>query len=336
MEVQRSFRASDVQESIEEDMPSERTVRDTLNAMVSLGFLEKEGGAGRSPLVYYPRETTPVQDVSGYSPRESNQSGTIPYPGSKDHLAEWIIATMPTHDTYVEVFGGAAGVLFSKPRSKYEIYNDINDDLTQFFQVLRDRTDDLAEWLQAVPYSRSQYESWVADFHQGIRPDNPIERAGQFFSLRYMQYLGVSNTPNGFKTRAKRSPARTFNNAKQRLHAVADRFKQVIIENRDYRKILSKYDDTSVDVLFYADPPYIGSEQHYVDEFDHSDFVDCLKAVDSDWIVSYTTIPEGLEDFTVLERQDRHRMRRSSDDVSERLICNFDPDDRTLFRDTID
>ncbi|MBV0924746.1 DNA adenine methylase [Halomicroarcula limicola] len=271
--------------------------------------------------------------MGGYTPRKSNQSGTIPYPGSKDHLAGWIIDTMPIHDTYVEVFGGAAGVLFSKPRSKYEVYNDINDDLTQFFKILRDRPDDLAEWLQAVPYSRSQYESWVSEFYQGTRPDDPVERAGRYFSLRYMQYLGVSNNPNGFKTRAKRSPARTFDNAKKRLHTLSDRFQQVTIEHRDYREVLSKYDDTSVDVLFYADPPYVDSEQHYLGDFDHDDFVDCLRAVENDWIVSYSTIPQGLEEYTVLEQRNHHRMCRNSDDVRERLICNFDPDKRALFEE---
>jgi DNA invertase Pin-like site-specific DNA recombinase len=101
------------------------------------------------------------------------------------------IDQMPDHDTYVEVFGGSAGVLYNKPRSKYEIYNDSNDDLTQFFRVLRNQPEELAKWLQKVPYSRSQYEEWVDEFYAGIRPDDPIIRAGRFFALRYMQYTGL-------------------------------------------------------------------------------------------------------------------------------------------------
>lgn len=331
IEVQRSFRAAEVREVIEADPPSERTVQNTLDAMESLNLLRSEGGTGRAPRIYYPREIDPPQDVGGYTPRKGHQSGTIPYPGAKDHLAEWIIDTMPVHDTYVEVFGGSAGVLFGKPRSKYEIYNDLNDDLTQFFKVIRDRPDDLAEWLQSVPYSRSQYKGWVTEFYNGVRPDDPIERAGRFFSLRYMQYLGVADSPNGFKARAKRSPARTFDNAKQRLHTLATRFNQVTIENQHYHEILSKYDDTSIDVLFYADPPYDGSEDRYSADFDRDDFFNCLQTVDNDWIVSCSTVPDGFEEYTILERQERHRMRRDSDNVGERLICNFDPDERESF-----
>ncbi|WP_224333516.1 DNA adenine methylase [Haloprofundus halobius] len=303
--------------------------------MESLGFLESDGGRGRAPRVFYPVEADPAVETPGYTPRASNQSGTFPYPGSKSHLSRWIVDVMPTHDTYVEVFGGSAGVLYNKPNSKYEVYNDVNDDLTQFFTVLRDRPDDLAEWLQTVPYSRTQYNTWVEEFYAGHRPDDAIERAGRFFSLRYMQSLGVSNAPNGFKVRAKRSPARTFDNAKRRIPELADRFRDVTIENQHYREILTGYDDSSVDVLFYADPPYIGSEDHYNTEFDHEDFVDCLREVDGDWIVSYSTIPDGLEDYTVVEHQSQHRMRRGSGAIDEHLVCNFDPADRLSFRATI-
>lgn len=268
---------------------------------------------------------------SGYTPRKSTQSGTFPYPGAKGGISDWIVDLMPAHDTYVEVFGGAAGVIYNKPRSKYEIYNDHSEDLTQFFTVLRDRPDDLSEWLQSVPYSRAQYEQWVAEFYNGVRPDDPIARAGRFFSLRYMQFLGIASSPNGFKTRARRSPARTFDNARKRLHSLARRFSQVTIESQDYKEILEKYDDSAVDVLYYADPPYVGGEDQYNGEFDHDVFVDCLREIENDWMVSCSTIPDGLSEFTIVEQQSRHRMTRSSDGVSERLVCNFDPAERPAF-----
>jgi len=302
--------------------------------MVELDLLKSEGGAGSAPRRYYPQQPELTGVSSGYSPRESTQSGSFPYPGSKGGIAEWIVESMPTHDTYVEVFGGSAGVLFSKPRSKYEIYNDHNEDLTQFFTVLREQPDELSEWLQSVPYSRSQYEDWVAEYYNGLREDDPIERAGRYFSLRYMQFLGIASSANGFKTRARRSPARTFDNARNRLHTLANRFDQVTIENQDYQSMLASYDTTAVDVLFYLDPPYIDGENQYAGEFDHAAFVDCLHDIKSDWMVSFSQIPDGLKEYTRLEQQSRHRMQRSSPAVSERLVCNFDPTERTPFVDS--
>lgn len=302
--------------------------------METLDLLGSEGGTGSAPRQYYPQDPGPAEVSSGYTPRKSSQSGTFPYPGGKGGISDWIVDTMPDHDTYVEVFGGAAGVIYNKPRSKYEIYNDHNEDLTQFFTVLRDRPDELSEWLQSVPYSRAEYEQWVAEFYNGVRPDDPIARAGRFFSLRYMQFLGIASTANGFKTRARRSPARTFDNARKRIHSLARRFDQVTVESQDYQAILERYDDSAVDVLFYADPPYVGGEDQYKGEFDHDVFVDSLRDIENDWMVSCSTIPEGLSEFTVVEQQSRHRMTRSSDEVSEKVVCNFDPEERSAFAST--
>lgn len=331
MEYQRSFTADQIQDAIDEDSPSKRTIRDTLDAMEQLGFLSSTGGSGRAPREFFALQPTSPIDPGGYSSRQVSRSGTIPYPGGKTQLAEWVIGTMPAHDTYVEVFGGGAGVLFNKPRSTYEIYNDTDDDLTQFFATVRDRCDELASWLQTVPYSRSLYEEWVTEFYDGVRPDDPIERAGRFFTLRHMQYAGVSSTANGFKTRARRSPARTFDNARKQLHSLAERFAQVTIENMDYREIFEIYDDSSAEVLFYLDPPYAATENHYSGEFDNESLIDCLSEVQNDWILSCKDVPEQLRNHPIREQSSRHRMKRGSGDVTERLVCNFDPSERSEF-----
>ncbi|MFC7028514.1 DNA adenine methylase [Halomicroarcula sp. GCM10025324] len=296
-----------------------------------MGFLRSEGGTGRAPRRFFPVETDPEVDPEGYSPRRITPSSTIPYPGSKGSLADWVISYIPTHDTYVEVFGGSAGVLINKPRSKYEIYNDINEDLTQFFRIVRNRPDDLAVWLQSVPYSRSQYEEWVEAFYEGVRPNDPVERAGRFFSLRYMQYAGVSSTANGFKTRSRRSPARTFDNARSQIQTLAERFHQVTIERNDYQEIFEIYDDSSVDVLFYVDPPYVDTENQYTGQFDHERFIETLHGVENDWILSCKTVPEAFTDHPIRERDSRHRMKRASGDVTEKLVFNFDPNSRDPF-----
>lgn len=71
---------------------------------------------------------------------------------------------MCSHDTCMEAIGGTAGILSDKLRPKYEIYNDYNEDMTQFLCVPRDCPDVLAEWLQTVLYLRAQYEEWVRTF----------------------------------------------------------------------------------------------------------------------------------------------------------------------------
>lgn len=238
---------------------------------------------------------------------------------------------MPAHDTYVEVFGGSAAVLLRKRKSKYEIYNEVNSDLTHFFRVLRNQTEALANWLQNVPYSREQYEKWVTEFYSGYRPDDDVERAGRYFSLRYMQYVGTTDSANGFKVRARRSPARSFANAKDRLDSLARRFDEVIIENRDWKDIIDTYDDPTVDVLFFLDPPYPDATMYYDKDFQHDDFLPALRSINNDWMLTYPDVPAVLDDYTILTQQSRSRMKRGSATSDVHLICNFNPENKSSF-----
>lgn len=264
--------------------------------------------------------------------RPDNQVSVFPYPGGKGRKSEFITERMPPHDCYVEVFGGSGAILYNKPESTHEVYNDINSDLVQFFQGLREQTEALEEWVRAVPYSREVYEEWVESYFAGHRPDDAVERAGRFFTLRYMQFAGDISMKNGFKVRAKRSPARTFDNGRARLQELAERFRQVTIENSDYADIFRRYDDGDVDVLFYCDPPYVGGEHYYGREFDHETFVDALADVESDWMVSYSDLPDGIGELGhVVARNRRHRMCRGSSDATEHLVCSFDPTETGQF-----
>ena len=62
----------------------------------------------------------------------------FPWIGGKKLLRSAILARFPPqHDRYVEVFGGAAWILFAKPPERHEIYNDYNSDLTNLFYAVK-------------------------------------------------------------------------------------------------------------------------------------------------------------------------------------------------------
>lgn len=89
--------------------------------------------------------------------------------GSKARLAPRIlllIASMP-HRVYVEPYAGSAAVLFAKPRSPVEIINDPDDQVVNFFRVLRDHPGALARACQLTPYARAEYEA-DATCHDGL------------------------------------------------------------------------------------------------------------------------------------------------------------------------
>lgn len=263
----------------------------------------------------------------------------FPYPGGKALLGSWIIEHFPQHKCYVEVFGGSAAVLVQKDKSHTEVYNDRDGDLVQFFKILRDREDELIDWLDQTPYAREQHQEWKEAFYDGERPDDPIERAGRFFYLRYSQYASKYRTASGFAGAAKRNKARKLRNATEDLHKFADRFRNVQIECLDYTEVFDRYD--TEDTFFYADPPYLdeGDDLYRHGEFDHEQFVDTLEDVDGKWAVSYQRLPERLKKYNVAEKgrsqfmNKQHNDETRSTEVTERLVMNCDAEEVGEFTD---
>lgn len=252
--------------------------------------------------------------------------GFFPYPGGKAQYAGWIIDHFPDHDCYVEVFGGGGGVLYHKPRSKIEVYNDLADEVWHFFDTFSRRPDDVVARLEDVYYAEPQYREWVDTI-----PEDPIDRAARFFFLRYSNW-GSKLDPAGFRRMKHRSVADQFRDAVETLPERAERLHGVTIENLDWSEAVDKYDGD--DTLFYLDPPYVDvGDDLYAHEgvFDHDAFIERLDDVDAYWVVSYDKLPDRLPDTldTVAERKTKNRVSNGQEDGSpertERLLMNYDP-----------
>lgn len=208
------------------------------------------------------------------------------YHGGKWRIAPWIIAQMPEHKAYVEVFGGAASVLLRKPRSTIEVYNDLDSQVFNFFRVLRDPAmrERLIELVDLTPFSREEFEL-------GHLPCEDMVEAARRFAVRTSMGHGTSSMDpsdsNGFRScdiRAGKAYAREWAGIPAAIAAAADRFRGVTIENLDYRKLLPKFEEP--DTLFYVDPPYPMSTRqnngkgyvHEMSDHDHRQLAWLLKA----------------------------------------------------------
>lgn len=56
MEFRRTSTAAEIRDAIDDNPPSKRTIRDTLDAMETKGFLNSTRGAGRAPREFHPAE----------------------------------------------------------------------------------------------------------------------------------------------------------------------------------------------------------------------------------------------------------------------------------------
>jgi DNA adenine methylase len=180
----------------------------------------------------------------------------FPYIGGKFYLAKKIISLFPQHKLYCEPCGGAANVLLNKPPSPIEVYNDLNQEVVNFFRVLRERKEELIEKLQLTPYSR-------AEFICCLEPSNdPVEQARRTFVKQTQGWAGVQRLTPGrwwashFKSlRGMPDAVSKFLSSLDNLENVAARFRTVQIECLPALEVIRRYDGE--DTLFYIDPPYL-------------------------------------------------------------------------------
>jgi DNA adenine methylase len=177
--------------------------------------------------------------------------------GGKWKLAPWIISHFPPHRVYVEPFGGAASVLMQKPRAYGEVYNDLDQEVVNLFRVLQDDTQarQLSEKLRLTPFARDEFEVGYLD------TDEPVERARRLVILCFMGFGSNGHnkaTRTGFRANSNRSgttPAHDWANYPDRLPAIIERLRGIVIENRDALEVMGQHD--SAETLHYVDPPYV-------------------------------------------------------------------------------
>lgn len=178
------------------------------------------------------------------------------YHGGKFRLAPWIISYFPSHDTYVEPFGGAASVLMQKPRSRAEIYNDLDSDIVNVMRVLRDKKQRklLEDALILTPYSREEFNNAY------LPTDDPIEKARRTFIRAEMGFgsAGATKGITGFRIDTKREYGTAMDLwtcIPDKLASFGKRFAGVLIENRDAIEVMQQHDGDCT--LHYVDPPYL-------------------------------------------------------------------------------
>src|SRR5271155_2319124 len=59
------------------------------------------------------------------------------YGGKYSHL-DWLLPLLPECHHYCEPFGGSAAVLLNRQPSPVETYNDLDNEVVNFFRVLRE------------------------------------------------------------------------------------------------------------------------------------------------------------------------------------------------------
>lgn len=251
----------------------------------------------------------------------------INWVGGKRLLRKTIAALTPEKiQTYIEPFGGGGWVLFYKDKwAEVEIYNDLDGRLVNLFRVVKYHPNALIEELSYLLGSREIFMQFL-----NSKPYTDIQKAAQFFFLISRSFGGKGVT-FGCVKRSAGGACKSSSNTMIKINAINKRLDKVLIENRDFEKLINQYDYEGA--FFYCDPPYssgCGYEVTSTENFEHERLRDLLKNIKGKFLLSYDDSPKVRElykDFEMveIERQKgiNNRQHLKNNMYKELLIANY-------------
>ena len=205
----------------------------------------------------------------------------LPYYGGKSprHAANrWIASLLPPGRPrlYVECFAGMLGVLLQRQPAGAEIVNDADRLVVNWWRIVRDRPEDLADRLEWTPTSRAEF-LLAHEMCETGRGD-PLTLAWAFTVLT-TQSIGNFAKPSAWRRRYnEKGGHRRGSTYGADLLALRDRIVDVQLECDDAVKLLRRLTDDPHAVI-YADPPYRhANNTPYRAAVDHPELVDALLA----------------------------------------------------------
>ncbi|MHB8519764.1 MAG: DNA adenine methylase [Limisphaerales bacterium] len=180
------------------------------------------------------------------------------YGGKFSHL-DFILPLLPTHYVhFCEPFGGSAAVLINHPPAPVETYNDLDSEVANFFECLRDHGAALIRLVSLTPFSRVELVKACSPM-AGL---SKLERARRFFVRARQTRTGLAQTSSEGRwahcvltSRAGMAGAVSrWLGSVEGLPEIVQRFQRVQIENAPAIEVILRYD--SPGTLFYCDPPY--------------------------------------------------------------------------------
>ena len=264
------------------------------------------------------------------------------YFGGKFTWLEHLYANFPTDFTHlVDVFAGSMCVSLNYKGNVIKTANEINEDITNFFFVLRDHEEELTRLLLLTPCSETEYNnSWV-------KCEDKIELARRFYVRIRQSFfgLGAQRKNKGWhmaKSHVNASGGETvsrWNKAIEKLHDVAEVIRSEFqIMNSNYAECIDRIDNPNA--FFYCDPPYPlecrKSSNDYKFEFSddqHRELAMKLHNIEGKAMISGYDCPLMQELYgdwhKVLFPVKKNNIR--SGYVQEVVWCNYKPANDTLF-----
>ena len=190
-----------------------------------------------------------------------------------------ILPLIPPHKVYVEPFFGGGSIFFAKGPSFLEVINDINDNVINFYRVLKNNFPALEKEVEVSLMSESLHKQSLK-IYQKPRGYSRVKRAWAFW---YVTNFSFANKPGGgWKFDSGSDGSHTGRQCLYRRNEFffyADRLESVQISCRDALEVIKGRDRK--DAFFYLDPPYPNSDQGHYNGYTEDDLENLLTNLES-------------------------------------------------------
>lgn len=228
----------------------------------------------------------------------------ISYYGGKQAIVNHLLAMVPPHEVYTEVFFGGGTLFWAKKPAKNETINDRLDIVINFYRVLKTDFAKLKKEIDATLFSRTQHLQALAII-KGARASK-VKRAWAFWMCANFSFMNKLNGGIKYSNDVGKAEPYVMRNKKASFtDLLVYRIETTTIENNDFRKILKSRN--SKKAFHYLDNPFIGTDPgHYnqiqsFEPFTENDFIDMLdicQNLKGNFLISEYSNPI-LETYTV-------------------------------------
>ena len=247
------------------------------------------------------------------------------------------------HSRYIEMFAGGLSMFFRKPKAKWNVLNDKDNDIVNLYMTVIYEIDTLIDTLFWLPKSRHLFLNFREELRDNkINIPAPVRAAKYFYCIR-QSFNKLINTPFSKNKDMVKDWDKELRYSRKAIGGAT-------LENLDFEELVDKYPPTKDD-FWYLDPPYFiatdkakEGRDYYRQCFeseDHKRLRDCVKRIHesgANFMISYDYRPEVLEyysDYDIITLNLRYTGATGTAREKERkeyVVMNYKPREQiTIF-----
>lgn len=186
------------------------------------------------------------------------------YFGGKFSMSKKLVNWIPKHNQYIELFAGGLSMFFRKKKANWNLINDLNSDITNLYYVVSqpELYNDFKHQVYFLCNSRKFYEMSSKILKTPFVFPN-VRRAVWYLYHVSTSFNKILDT--GFAVNHNNWNTTILNS----LQLSREKLNNTIIENKDYKDIVSAHKEKK-DVFWFIDPPYVvaDTKKYYKYNFD--------------------------------------------------------------------